>query len=154
MQSLAGSSVLRDGCLVPVQDSSLLLLRSPGVVTTFRVCLPRAPALRQVLEAMRAEGALESPSILVLAFHSSLYLVEGSSDGLATGDSFLSPGRLCLTHSVHVELSRLCAVSLWGSAFLAPLGLTVDYCRIQWRCSSRKLLRFPCGLGLPVFSLD
>ena len=74
--------------------------------------LPRAPALRQVLEAMLAEGALELPSILVLAFHSSLSLVEGSSDGLAAGDRFLSPGRLCLTHSVHVELSRLCAVSL------------------------------------------
>ena len=40
--------------------------------TTFRVYLPRAPALRQVLEAMFAEGALESPSVLVLAFHSSL----------------------------------------------------------------------------------
>ena len=51
---------------------------------TLRVCLPRAPALRQVLEAMLAEGALESPSILFLAFHSSLSLLEGSSDGLAT----------------------------------------------------------------------
>ena len=105
-------------------DSSLPLLRSP-------VCLPRAPALRQVLEAMLAEGALESPSVLVLAFHSSLSLVEGSSDGLEAGDHFLSPGRLCLTHSVRVELSRLFGVSLWGLAFLAPLGLTVDYCRIQ-----------------------
>ena len=47
-------------------------LTLPGVVTTFRVCLPRAPALRQVLVAMLAEGALESPSVLVLAFHSSL----------------------------------------------------------------------------------
>ena len=36
------------------------------------VVLPRAPALRQVLEAMLAEGALESPSVLVLAFQSSL----------------------------------------------------------------------------------
>ena len=71
MQSLAGMSVLRDGYLVPIQDfSSPLTL--PGVVTTFRVCLPRAPALRQVLEAMLAEGALESPSVLVLAFQSSL----------------------------------------------------------------------------------
>ena len=68
---------------------------------TFRVVLPRAPALRQVLEAMLAEGALESPSVLVLAFQSSLFLVEGSSDGLAAGDRFLSPGQMCLTHSVH-----------------------------------------------------
>ena len=95
MQILAGSSVLRDGFVVPVQDSSPLTL--PGVVTTFRVCLPQAPALRQVLEAMLAEGALELPSILILAFHSFLSLVEGSSDGLAAGDRFLSPGRSCLT---------------------------------------------------------
>ena len=44
-----------------------------GVVTMFRVCLPRALALRQVLEAMR------------------LFLVERSSDRLASGDRFLSP---------------------------------------------------------------
>ena len=36
------------------------------------VCWPLAPALRQVLVAMLAEGAVESPSVLVLAFHSSL----------------------------------------------------------------------------------
>ena len=84
----------------------------PGVVTTLRVCLPRAPALQQVLEAMLAKGALESPSILVLAFHLSLSLVEGSSDGLAASVRFLSPGWLCLTHSVRVEFSRLCAISL------------------------------------------
>ena len=154
MQSLAGSSVSSGQfpCTCSRLFSSPLTL--PGVITTFRVCLPRAPALQQVLEAMFAEGALESPSILVLAFHSSLSLVEGSSDELAAGDRFLSPGRLCFTHSVHFELSRFCAVSLWGLAFLAPLGLTVDYCWIQWRRSSRKLLRFPCGLGLPVLSLD
>ena len=87
-------------------------LTLPGVVTMFRVCLPRAPALRQVLAAMLAEGALESPSVLVLAFHSSLFLVRGSSDGLAAGDRFLSPGRMCLDHSVPVEISRLCAVSV------------------------------------------
>ena len=63
-------------------------LTLPGVVTTFRVCLPRALALQQVLEAMLAEGALESSSVLVLAFHSSFFLVEGSSDGLAAGDRF------------------------------------------------------------------
>ena len=66
MRSLAGMSVLRDGYLVLFQDSSPLTL--PGVVTALRVCLPWAPALRQVLEAMLAEGALESPSVLVLAF--------------------------------------------------------------------------------------
>ena len=146
-------SILRDGFLVPVQDSSPTLLCSP-VVTTLRVCLPRAPALRQVLEAVLVEGALELPSILVLAFHSSLSFVEGSSDGLAASVRSPSPGRLCLTHSVRVEFRRLCAISLLGLAFLAPLGLTVVFCRIQWRRSARKLLRFPCGWGLSVLSLD
>ena len=116
------------------------------------MCLPRAPALWQVLEATLAEGALESPSILVLTFHSSFSLVEGSSDGLAASVRFLSPGRLCLTCSVRLEFCRLCAISLWRLAFLAPLGLTMDYCRFQWRRPSRKLLRFPCRLGLPVLS--
>ena len=87
-------------------------LTLPGVVTTFRVCLPWAPALRQVLEAMLAVGALESPSVLVLAFHSSLFLVSGSSVGLAPGDRFLFSGRMCLNHSVPVEISRFCAVSV------------------------------------------
>ena len=54
------------------RDSSLPLLRSPVSFTTFWVCFPRTPALRQVREAMLAEGALESPSVLVLAFQSSL----------------------------------------------------------------------------------
>ena len=34
-----------------------------------------------VLVAVLVEGALESPSVLLLAFHSSLFLVGGSSDG-------------------------------------------------------------------------
>ena len=96
---------------MPVQDfSSPLTL--PDVVTTFRVCLPRAPALRQVLEAMLAEGALESPSVLILAFHSSLFLVGVSSDMSATGGCFLSLGQMCLIHSILVEISRFSAVSV------------------------------------------
>ena len=92
---------------MPVRDSSLPLLRYP---VSFRVCLPRAPALQQVLEAMLVEGALESLLVLVLAFHSSLFLVRGSSNGSAAGDRFLSPGRMCLNHSVPVEISHFCAV--------------------------------------------
>ena len=61
---------------------------------------------------MLAEGALESPLVLVLAFHSSLLFVRGSSDGSAAGDRFLSPGRMCFNHSVPVEISRFCAVSV------------------------------------------
>ena len=45
-------------------------------------------------------------------FPSSLFLVRGSSDGSATGDRFLSPGRMCLSHSVPVVVSRFGAVSV------------------------------------------
>ena len=89
-------------------------LTLPGVVMTFPVCLPRAPALRQVRVAMLAEGTLESPSVLVLAFHSSLFLVEGSSDGSAPGDRFLSPGRMCSFTPFRLR-SVTSALSLLGS---------------------------------------
>ena len=72
MQGIVVRSVLRDGYLVPFRDSSLPLLCSPASFTMLRVSLPRAPALRQVLEAMLADDALESPSVLVLAFQLSL----------------------------------------------------------------------------------
>ena len=84
--SLAGPYVLRD--VFP--GACLLLSSSPlalhGVVSTYPVCLSRAPAFRQVRVAMLAEGSVESPSVVVLAFHSSLFLVEGSSNGSAPGD--------------------------------------------------------------------
>ena len=85
-----------------------------GVVMTSPVCLSRAPAFRQVRVAMLAEGSLESPSVLVLAFHSSLFLVEGSSDGSAPGDRFLSPGRLCSFTPFRLS-SVASALSLLGS---------------------------------------
>ena len=97
-QCLAGPSVLRDGCLVPVQDSSLPLLRYPVSLRRSGCACLGLPALWQVLVAVLTEGALESPSVLVLAFHSSLFLVGGSSDWSAPGDRFLSPGRMCLIH--------------------------------------------------------
>ena len=108
----------------------LLLSSSPlalhGVVSTSPVCLSRAPAFRQVRVAMLAEGSVESPSVLVLAFHSSLFLVEGSSDGSAPGDRFLSPGRLCFFHSVFLLRSVASALSLLGSwAFLPPLSVSL-----------------------------
>ena len=93
-------------------SSSPLTLR--GVVMTSPVCLSRAPAFRQVRVAMLAEGSLESPSILVLAFHLSLFLVEGSSDGSAPGDRFLSPGRLCSLTPFRLR-SVASALSLLGS---------------------------------------
>ena len=61
---------------------------------------------------------------------------------------------MCLARSVHDGDSRFCAVSVRDWAFLAPLDRTVICCRVPWRRSSRKLLRFPWGLGLPVLSQD
>ena len=90
------------------------------------VCLPRASALRLVLVTVLAEAALESPSVRVLTFHSSLSsLWVGRSDGSVTGDRLLSPGRMCLIHSVLVGFSRFCTVSIGELAFLPPLDLSV-----------------------------
>ena len=97
--SLAGPCVLRD--VFP--GACLLLSSSPlalhGGVSTSPVCLSRAPAFRRVRVAMLAEGSVESPSVLVLAFHSSLFLVKGSSDGSAPGDRS-SPLTAVFIHSV------------------------------------------------------
>ena len=84
------------------------------------MCLPRAPALRQVLEAVLAEGAFESPSIIVLTFHSSLSLVEGSSDGLAScvhalldGCVALAPFMLSSVASARAHSSGWLFLLLW-----------------------------------------
>ena len=96
-----------------------------GVVSTSPVCLSRAPAFRQVRVAMLAEGSVESPSVLVLAFHSSLFLVEGSSDGSAPGDRS-SPLDGCV-YSLRFRLRSVAsALSLLGSwAFLPPLSVSL-----------------------------
>ena len=90
-QSLAGSSVLRDGCWCLFKT-----LLFPSYATRCRYDVPGVLASGSGLVAMLAVGALELPLVLVLAFHSSLFLVGGSSDGSVTGDHFLSPGRMCL----------------------------------------------------------
>ena len=118
--SLAGPYVLRD--VIP--GACLLLSSSPlalhGVVSPSPVCLSRAPAFRQVRVAMLAEGSVESPSVLVLAFHSSLFLVEGSSDGSAPGDRS-SPLDGCVYSLRFLLRSVASALSLLGSwAFLLP----------------------------------
>ena len=45
------------------------------------------------------------------------------------------------------------ALSLSESWLFFLLWICRCSCRIQWRRPSRKLLRFPCGLGLPVLSM-
>ena len=89
------------------------------------MCLSRAPAFRQVRVAMLAEGSVELPSVLVLDFHSSLFLVEGSSDGSAPGDRS-SPLDGCV-YSLRFRLRSVAsALSLLGSwAFLPPLSVSL-----------------------------
>ena len=113
----------------------LLLLSSPplalhGVVSPSPVCLSRAPAFRQVRVAMLAEGSVESPSVLVLAFHSSLFLVEGSSDGSAPGDRS-SPLDGCVYSLRFLLRSVASALSLLGS----------------WAFSSSSVCQFTVGSG-------
>ena len=117
-------------------------LTLPDVVTSFRMCLPRAPALRQVLVAVLAEGALESPSFLVLAFHSSLFLVGGSSDGQRLV-IVSSPLGGCVSFTPFRLSSVASALSLSESWLFFLLWICRCYCRIQWLRPSRKLLRFP-----------
>ena len=115
---------IRSSGRLPGACSSLFSspLTLPGVVMTFLVCLPRAPALRQVLVAMLAEGALESPSVRVLAFHWSLFLVGGLSDGSAPGDRFLSPGQMCSFTPFRLRLVAS-ALSLPGSGLFFLLWI-------------------------------
>ena len=142
--SLAGPYVLRD--VIP--GACLLLSSSPlalhGVVSPSPVCLSRAPAFRQVRVAMLAEGSVESPSVLVLAFPSSLFLVEGSSDGSAPGDRSSPLDGLCLFTPFSVEVCRFGAISpgVVGLFFLLCLSV---YCRKWWYLSSRKLVGVPVG---------
>ena len=118
---IRSSGRLPGACLI--LSSSPLALH--GVVSTSPVCLSRAPAFRQVRVAMLAEGSVESPSVLVLAFHSSLFLVEGSSDGSAPGDRS-SPLDGCV-YSLRFSLRSVAsALSLLGSwAFLPPLSVSL-----------------------------
>ena len=118
---IRSSGRLPGACLI--LSSSPLALH--GVVSSSPVCLSRAPAFRQVRVAMLAEGSVESPSVLVLAFHSPLFLVEGSSDGSAPGDRS-SPLDGCV-YSLRFSLGSVAsALSLLGSwAFLPPLSVSL-----------------------------
>ena len=45
------------------------------------------------------------------------------------------------------------ALSLSECWLFFLLWICQCYCRIQWRRPSGNLLRFPCGLGLPILSM-
>ena len=143
-QSLAGPSVLRDDCLVLVPVSPLPLLCFPG-----RFDVPGVLVSGSGLAASACSHACGRYLRIALgpglAFHSSLFLVEGSSDGSAPGDRFLSPGRLCSFTPFQLR-SVASALSLLGSGLFFLLW-SVGFCRIQWRLSSWKLLGVPVRVG-------
>ena len=60
---------------------------------------------------MLAEGSVKSPSVLVLAFHLSLFLVEGSSDGSAPGDRSSPLDGCVYSLRLFVEICRFGAFS-------------------------------------------
>ena len=89
----------------------------------------------------------------MLAFHSSLFLVEGSSDGSAPGDRFLSPGRLCLFTPFLVGDQSLRRCLSWGNGLffllwsVSLLSDTVAPFLEETVRSSRR------SLSLPVLSM-
>ena len=110
---------------------------------TFPVCLPRAPALRQGLVAMLAEGALESPSVLVLAFHSSLFWV--FSSGFGRGPP--SPG---------CDFTVLVAWSLLAPRSWKPPCQSTPFARsvVHWRwCGADDSLPLVSSLSAARFGL-
>ena len=74
-------TVLRDGYRVPFTDSPPHLSRTPVSFPTYRAGFPRAQALRQEVEGMLAEGALEIARDSGPGFYSCLFLVEKASGG-------------------------------------------------------------------------
>ena len=59
----------------------------------------------------------------------------------------------CVSFTPLRSSSVASALSLSESWLFLLLWICRCYCRIQWRRPSRKLLRFPWGLGLPVLSM-
>ena len=64
-----------------------------------------------------------------------------------------SPLGGCVSFTPFRLSSVASALSLPESWLFFLLWFCRCYCRIQWRRPSRKLLRFPRGLGLPVLSM-
>ena len=64
-----------------------------------------------------------------------------------------SPLGGCVSFTPFRLSSVASTLSLPESWLFFLLWICRCYCWIQWRRPSRKLLRFPCGLGLPVLSM-
>ena len=141
-QCLAGPSVLRDGCLVPVPDSALplfrypVLLRRSGVLasgsglaasTCIGVC---GRCLRITLGPGADFPFISLPCGRVVLMGQRLVIVSSPLGG-------------CVSFTPFWLGSVASALSLSESWLFFLLWICQCYCRIQWRRPSRKLLRFP-----------
>ena len=136
-QCLAGPSVLRDGHLVPVQDSSLPLLHYP-------VSLRRSGCA--CLAASACSCACGRCLRIALGPGAGFPFVSSLWEGRLMGQHLVivsSPLGGCVSFTPFRLSSVASALSLSESWLFFLLWICRCYCRIQWRCPSRKLLRFP-----------
>ena len=117
----AGPSVLRDGCLVPVQDSSLPLLRYPVSLRRSRCVRRRSWCWLSIRLSSLWEGRLMGQRLVIVS----------------------SPLGGCVSFTLFRLSSVASVLSLPESWLFFLLWICRCYCRIQWRRPSRKLLRFP-----------
>ena len=141
-QCRAGPSVLRDGCLVPVQDSSLPLLRYPvSLRRSGCACLGLRPCGKCLWLCLRKVPWNRPRSWFWLSIRlSSLW------EGRLMGRRLVivsSPLGGCVSCTPFRLSSVASAPSLSESWLFFLLWICRCYCRIQWRRPSRKLLRFP-----------
>ena len=151
-------SVLRDDYHVPLRDSSPPLSCTPVSFLTCRAGSPRAPALRQEVEAMLAKRALGIALEPGLSFSSRpLPGGEGVSELVSCGRS-LSPERVHPASPLMRVTVASVLLSVRERDFLDSLDLKDASFQITIPLSSRKLLRVisertvspfgACGFGL------
>ena len=118
LQSLAGMSVLRDGDLIP--SESLLF---PSSAPRYRLrrsgcaCLGLRPCGKCLRLCLQKVPSNRPRSWSWLSSH--LFLVERSSDGLASGDRFLSLGSVSLASFMMVTVASALSQSE-SRLFLLP----------------------------------
>ena len=135
-------TVLRDGYRVPFKDSPPPLAHTPVSFPTYRAGSPRAQALRQVVEAMLAKGALEITRDPGPGFYSRLFLVEKATGGWRPVIDLSHLNDFVQLTPFKMETVASVLLSVREGDFLASLDLKDAYFQIPIHGSSRKLLRF------------
>ena len=135
-------TVLRDGYRVPFKDSPPPLARTPVSFPTYRAGSPRAHALRQEVEVMLANGALEIARDPGPGFYSRLFLVEKATGGWRPVIDLSHLNDFVQLTPFKMETVASVLLSVREGDFLASLDLKDAYFQIPIHGSSRKLLRF------------